>query len=51
MAKKKKNQPKKPTCTARLFVTMVIETDVISIVTKYYLSPCEIEDSMFLTKP
>lgn len=48
---KKKNQPKKPTCTALLFVTMVIETDVISIVTKHYLSPCEIEDSMFLTKP
>lgn len=48
---KKKNQPKKPTCTALLFVTMVIETDVISIVTKHYLSPCEIEGTMFLTKP
>lgn len=37
---------KKSTCTAVLFVTMVIETDAISIVTEHYLSPCEIEGTM-----
>ena len=41
---------KKSSCTAVLFVTMVIETDAISIVTEHYLSPCEIEGAM-LTKP
>lgn len=43
----KKNQP---THTALLFVTMVIETGVIPIVTQHYLSPCKIEGNM-ITKP
>lgn len=51
MEKEKPTQKAHMYVTALLFVTMVIETDVISIVTKHYLSPCEIEDTMFLTKP